>query len=260
MSKPIPLEYGHYYHVYNRGINRQNLFIEDRNFRYFLELYAKHITPIAHTFAYCLLYNHFHFLVRIKTIAEQMKDLAGIETKDLAGIETKDLTGFENLSGLEASEAPNLTGLGDLSGFGGDLSGFGGDLSGFGGDLSGFTPKKPSQQFSNMFNAYTKAINNGYKRSGPLFERPFDRREVTSDAYFLHLITYIHQNSQKHGLVADFRTWPYSSYRAIDHQADSKLDVKQALAWFGGADSFDRHHRAQADEQVIGHLLMEDFV
>jgi hypothetical protein len=158
MSKPIPLEYGHYYHVYNRGINRQNLFIEDRNFRYFLELYAKHITPIAHTFAYCLLYNHFHFLVRIKTIAEQMKDLAGIETKDLAGIETKDLagietkdlTGFENLSGLEASEAPNLTGLGDLSGFGGDLSGFenlsglgdlsgfGGDLSGFGGDLSGF--------------------------------------------------------------------------------------------------------------------------
>jgi REP element-mobilizing transposase RayT len=298
MSKPIPLEYGHYYHVYNRGINRQNLFIEDRNFRYFLELYAKHITPIAHTFAYCLLYNHFHFLVRIKTIAEQMKDLAGIETKDLAGIETKDLTGFENLSGLEASEAPNLTGLGDLSGFGGDLSGFGGDLagietkdltgfenlsgleaseapnltglgdlsgfggdlSGFGGDLSGFTPKKPSQQFSNMFNAYTKAINNGYKRSGPLFERPFDRREVTSDAYFIHLITYIHQNPQKHGLVADFRTWPYSSYRAIDHQADSKLDVKQALAWFGGADSFDRHHRAQADEQVIGHLLMEDFV
>jgi hypothetical protein len=111
-----------------------------------------------------------------------------------------------------------------------------------------------------MFNAYTKAINNGYKRSGPLFERPFDRREVTSDAYFIHLITYIHQNPQKHGLVADFRTWPYSSYRAIDHQADSKLDVKQALAWFGGADSFDRHHRAQADEQVIGHLLMEDFV
>ncbi|HEX9923846.1 MAG TPA: hypothetical protein VGD99_14405, partial [Anaerolineae bacterium] len=151
------------------------------------------------------------------------------------------------------------TGLEDLSGFGGDLSGFGGDLSGLS-DPPGFTPKKPSQQFSNLFNAYTKAINKGHKRTGSLFERPFDRREVTSKAYFLHLITYIHQNPQKHGLVPDFRTWPYSSYQAIHRQADSKLAVKQALAWFGDADSFERHHQAQADEQVIGHLLLEDFV
>ena len=71
MPKRIPLEYGKYYHIYNRGNNRENIFFEDRNYHYFLKLYAKHVEPVADTYAYCLLYNHFHFLVRIKTVEEQ---------------------------------------------------------------------------------------------------------------------------------------------------------------------------------------------
>jgi hypothetical protein len=67
MSKPTPLRYGEYYHIYNRGNNRENVFIEERNYPYFLKLYAKHVEPIADTYAYCLLRNHFHVLVRIKT-------------------------------------------------------------------------------------------------------------------------------------------------------------------------------------------------
>jgi len=66
--KPIPLQYGLYYHIYNRGNNRENIFLEERNYRYFLQLYLKYIEPIAWTFAYCLLRNHFHFLVRIKDL------------------------------------------------------------------------------------------------------------------------------------------------------------------------------------------------
>jgi len=62
----IPLEPGRVYHIYNRGNNRENIFIEARNYRYFLRLYGHYITPIAETFAYCLLRNHFHLAVRIK--------------------------------------------------------------------------------------------------------------------------------------------------------------------------------------------------
>lgn len=65
-----PLEFGKYYHIYNRGINSENLFKENRNHEHFLILYNKHIAPIAETFAWCLLKNHFHLLVRIKTIEE----------------------------------------------------------------------------------------------------------------------------------------------------------------------------------------------
>ncbi len=66
MSNPIPLQPGKYYHVYNRGNNRENIFVEERNYVYFLKLYAHHIQPIAETLAYCLLKNHFHFSIRVK--------------------------------------------------------------------------------------------------------------------------------------------------------------------------------------------------
>ncbi len=43
---PIPLQYGLYYHIYSRGNNRENIFIEERNYRYFLQLYLKYIEPV----------------------------------------------------------------------------------------------------------------------------------------------------------------------------------------------------------------------
>ena len=62
----IHLENGCFYHIYNCGINGENLFIEDDNCNYFLRLYEKHITPIAETYAWCLMKNHFHLVVKIK--------------------------------------------------------------------------------------------------------------------------------------------------------------------------------------------------
>jgi len=67
----MKLEYGRYYHIYNRGNNRENLFLSPRNYRYFLRLYGQHIMPVAETFAYSLLPNHFHFATRMRTEAEQ---------------------------------------------------------------------------------------------------------------------------------------------------------------------------------------------
>lgn len=55
------------YHIYNRGINGENLFREERNYAYFLDKYVKFLLPVADLYAYCLLKNHFHFLVQIKT-------------------------------------------------------------------------------------------------------------------------------------------------------------------------------------------------
>ncbi len=70
MPSPPPLLYDTYYHIYNRGTNRENIFREERNYEYFLKLYIKHIEPVAETFAYCLLRNHFHVLVRVKSEEE----------------------------------------------------------------------------------------------------------------------------------------------------------------------------------------------
>jgi putative transposase len=68
MPPPSALQPDQYYHIYNRGNNGETLFREQRNYPYFLRLYAKYIEPVAETYAYCLLKNHFHFLVRIKVV------------------------------------------------------------------------------------------------------------------------------------------------------------------------------------------------
>ena len=70
MEKKTPILHGNYYHIYNRGNNRGDVFFEADNYNYFLKLYAKYIEPVAETFAWCLLKNHFHILVRIKEKAE----------------------------------------------------------------------------------------------------------------------------------------------------------------------------------------------
>jgi len=70
MEKKEPIIYGNYYHIYNRGNNRMDIFLESDNYYYFLRLYAKYIEPIAETYAWCLLKNHFHLLVRIKDKSE----------------------------------------------------------------------------------------------------------------------------------------------------------------------------------------------
>lgn len=67
MARGKALQLGRYYHVFSRGDNRQNVFLEPRNYPYFLDLYARHVVPVTDTFAYCLMRNHFHLLIRVKS-------------------------------------------------------------------------------------------------------------------------------------------------------------------------------------------------
>lgn len=196
MSKPVPLQLGRSYHIYNRGNNRENLFLEERNYRHFLKLYARYVAPVADTYAYCLLKNHFHLLVRIKAVAEQGQPARALN---------------------------------------------------------------PSQQLGHLFNAYSKAINKAYRRTGSLFEHPFERIEVTSEQHLLRLVTYIHRNPQKHGLVADFRTWPYSSYHALCSTRPTSLRRDEVLAWFGGAAQLAAAHWRSGDDPRFAALGLEDF-
>ena len=66
MDNPQKLEPNKFYHIYNRGNNRENIFLEDRNYSYFLRLWESHTKSIADTYAYCLLKNHFHALIKTK--------------------------------------------------------------------------------------------------------------------------------------------------------------------------------------------------
>ncbi len=66
IDKLSPLSYNGTYHLYNRAVGNEKLFLSDSDYRHFLKKYELYISPIAETYAYCLLPNHFHFLLRIK--------------------------------------------------------------------------------------------------------------------------------------------------------------------------------------------------
>jgi len=60
-----PLEKDRYYHIYNRGINGCAIFKNEGNYYYFMKLFSKYLTSHATVYAYCLLSNHFHFVIKI---------------------------------------------------------------------------------------------------------------------------------------------------------------------------------------------------
>lgn len=51
------------YHIYNQGNNKQIIFPEERNYIFFLKKVRKHLLPCVDILAYCLMPNHFHFLI-----------------------------------------------------------------------------------------------------------------------------------------------------------------------------------------------------
>jgi putative transposase len=56
-----------YYHVFSRAVGNEKLFVKEENYSFFLKKFNLHVSPIANTYAWCLLPNHFHFLIRIKS-------------------------------------------------------------------------------------------------------------------------------------------------------------------------------------------------
>ncbi|WP_319503077.1 hypothetical protein [uncultured Draconibacterium sp.] len=187
--KTTPLEYGQFYHIYNRGVNGCNLFRENENYEYFLHLYNKYISRVAETYAWVLMRNHFHFLVQVKSVDEL------------------NLQGFENLEGLKGTNR-NLV----------------------------------NQQFANLFNAYTKAINKGYHRTGSLFEHPFRRIKVESEYHLKYLVYYIHHNPIHHGFCEHYLDYPWSSYLTIVSPKTTKLSRNEVLAWFRDKSNFEEFH------------------
>lgn len=57
---------GHYYHIYNRGVNRQPIFFAKHNWGFFIQRLRDYFTEeTAIIIAYCLMPNHYHLLVQV---------------------------------------------------------------------------------------------------------------------------------------------------------------------------------------------------
>jgi REP element-mobilizing transposase RayT len=201
--KPTPLEKGNFYHIYNRGNNGIDVFFDSDSYYYFLKLYDKYITPIADTYAWCLLKNHFHVLVYTRLEHE-------IETSKLE---------------YSTIEKPKVI--------------------------------EPSKQFGFLFNAYTQAINKKFNRTGGLFEKPFERKQITSDKYLQNVIYYIHNNPVQHGFVKQMSLYPWSSYESVLSDKPTKLKRNDIVNLYGSKDEFINYHNTKQNLNEITKFIIE---
>jgi len=191
-----PLLEGEYFHIYNRGVNSEDIFKEGRNYTYFLQQYKLYCADIMETWAYALLKNHFHLLVYIK----------------------------KNV------EVPRYKGQGIIR-------------------------LNASKQLSHFFNSYAQSINKEYKRTGPLFESPFERKLINTDSHLSSMIYYCHYNPQLHEFVHDFKEWPFTSYHDIIENNNSIVTPQKVLNWFGGKDIFEEAHTGRYKKAATGELI-----
>ena len=236
MSQRIePLEYGKYYHIYNRAVGKDILFRYHANYEHFLRLYDKYIEPVAETFAWCLMPNHLHLLVRIK------------EKEEIGYMPPLKVNPDRSDRPCQVSKWQRTADEGNLSGPGNCRA-----------DRV-YTKKKPTpvRQFSHLFNAYTKAFNIRYDRHGSLFCRSFERICATTEKYFRHLVWYIHNNPVHHGFVEHMIEYPWSSYQTMISVKPTKLSRDKVVGWFNSRNEFQVFHQEDQNIKDIRRFIIE---
>jgi REP element-mobilizing transposase RayT len=220
MSKQEPpLEKGKFYHIYNRGVNSCNLFKDSKTYEHFLNLYDKYISPVAGTYAWVLMPNHFHLLVRIKeNVVYKYTENADRSVDAVRFEELKWET--LDLSTCEASDSVTIATT----------------------KTNNIKIPKAHLHFSHLFNAYSKYFNTYTGRHGSLFERSFDRIEIADKEYFKNLVVYIHNNPDHHRFTEYAMDYPWSSYLTCISIKPTHLQRDEVIGWFDSAANFKTAH------------------
>jgi REP element-mobilizing transposase RayT len=69
-NKTATLQPDSFYHIYNRANGNENIFTTGENYIFFLKQFKQYILPFTHIYCYCLMPNHFHFLIKVKSEKE----------------------------------------------------------------------------------------------------------------------------------------------------------------------------------------------
>jgi hypothetical protein len=193
-----------FYHVYNRTNNKELLFKKRGNQAFFLARYKKYLSPFVKTHAYALLGTHYHFSIQVKSFKEILNFISDLH-RDRRTVTMNNL-----LNNTDSKK-----------------------------DLIN---KLIINQFQNFQVSYAKSINKQFGRNGSLFQKKFKRSVFDPEIKFRYLQYYIHHNARKHGLVNEFRDYPYHSYDEIISGSSSIIDFDKVIELFGCIEEFKKFH------------------
>jgi len=174
---------GEIYHIYNRGNIHQKVFYERKNYLYFLKKMKRHLKPFCHILAWCLIPNHFHWLVKVKS-QDEMNSTA-FSDSSITPFKSHNNRSNSSEIGVSLDETPLI---------------------------------ELNKSIGVLLRSYTRAMNVTYGSKGSLFQQRTKSKNLNSGVtirnnYALICFLYITQNPVKHMLVKDTASWEFSSYR-----------------------------------------------
>ncbi len=208
---------GHLYHIYNRGNNRQLIFFNKENYRYFLHKVKISILPLADILAFCLMPNHFHFMVMVKDYNDSKKSIKNKLKTTSNGQPIHPLVG----------------------------------------------------RIGHMLSSYTRAINIQEHRTGSLFTKKTQAKDISEkesskrikglhpsqSPYAFNCFHYIHQNPVRAGLVEKMDDWEFSSFGEFTLKYDREIiniELAREVVGFDAENFRDQSNNMLNDEDVEG--------
>lgn len=208
-------EKNHIYHIYNQGNNKQKTFFDRENYLFFLQKMNDYLLPYCDILAWCLMPNHFHWLVYIRETEVDFNVSQGA----IESIVT-------DSRGATLSRTPTNP-----------------------------KPATLNQAIGIILASYTRAVNKQNNASGSLFRQKTKADCVTnpqeiSPTYYnlgfgtrirLHdpekdypqaCFNYVHQNPVKAGLVKHAEDWEFSSFKDICGLRAGKLINRERIKEF----------------------------
>jgi len=199
-----------FYHIYNRGNNRETIFKEEKNYQYFLKKFDEYLGNLLDVYAYCLMPNHFHFLLKTKP---NFRSLNG-ELR------------FTNSNG-QITNSKNIQSKNSEISF----------------------AEVYTKAFKDFFICYSKSINNSYNRTGSLFQPKFKRKIITDSNHLLGIFPYIHNNPFRAGLVKRNEDWIFSSYLDYLNDKIEIDKANFVYSLYGSKEKFIEFHKDYSDYQ-----------
>ena len=197
------IEKGHIYHIYNQGNNRQKIFFNRENYFFFLGKMKEYIMPYADIMAWCLMPNHFHWMVYVReTDIFRSRGATQSRTPTIS-----DNISFNKSIGiLLASYTRAINNQENITG-------------------SLFREKTKAECLT-AFNGITPSFFN--TEYGTIMNIPDPEREYPQICF-----NYIHNNPVKAGLVKSAEDWEFSSFQDICGMRNGKLINRERINEFG---------------------------
>jgi len=218
------LERGKYYHIFNKGIDGQNIFKHAYDYLHFLDLMNIFLFSVTDVYAYALMGNHFHFAVKIKSIEETgFLNSEHSRSKDMA-------LKWKTFSVEEAENIP----------------------------ARNLKIPDPDYMLRHLFDTYARWFNKKHERKGKLLEKSYTIKEVDNTSYLKRLVLYIHNNPVKHGFCSHPVEYGWTSYLSFINNQTTKLKKETVLKWFDSFSQFKSlHNKTDDDFFDIDPLIIE---